>query len=151
MSQLRSRRYDFDEPESVNRFLETFLPPSLLNGSDAAKGGYLPDMRLDLKETDNAIHVSVDLPGVNKDDVQVSFSPDRVLTVSAERKSQQEETDSATKSVYRERTFGHVHRTLKLPRTVNPEDSSCHFDNGVLDIRIGKRDPESDRKYLPIN
>lgn len=146
LSQQRSRCFDYDESDPVTRLLEAFLPTA----SDQRQQQLLPSMRIDLKDTDDAVHVSADLPGVKKEDVQVSFSPDRVLTISAERKTQEEETDSATKSVYKERSFGQIHRSLRLPRTVNTEDATCRFENGVLDIRVGKKDPQTERRYLPI-
>lgn len=108
------------------------------------------DIRIDSSETKDAFLISADLPGVKKEDIKVSLN-DRVLSIEAERKEDASGEDPEKNTYWKERTFGRVHRSFRLPRVANAEDYQCKFDNGVLDIRIGKKEPKSNVNYLSIN
>jgi HSP20 family protein len=109
------------------------------------------DIKIDFKETPEAFLVSADMPGVNKEDIKVSLNKDALLSIQAERKEEKEEGSSDSQMRYRERTFGQVHRSFKLPRTANPSDCSCKYLNGVLQIRIGKKEPSDETRYLTVD
>lgn len=110
--------------------------------------GWIGDIHVDSTETKDAFLISADLPGIKKEDIKVSLSKDRILTIEGERKNVSEVEDS--KIHWRERVYGKIHRSFRLPRLANTEDYKCKFDNGVLDIRIGKREPQSETNYLNI-
>ena len=153
LSQQRPRCFDHDE--SISRIIDALsfpTPFSLFSGTGAGMrpNNLLSDMKLDLKDAHDAVQVSVDLPGIRKEDVQVSITPDRILSISAERKSDEEHVDDAAKSVYVERTFGRLNRSIRLPRTVDTDQATCQFSNGVLEIRVAKKDPQAERKYLTV-
>jgi HSP20 family protein len=103
---------------------------------------------LDTHENDNHYIVSADLPGIRKEDIKVSVK-DGLLTMEAERKH---ETDIGDEdSHYVERVYGHVQRSVKLPRTADESQIKCTFQNGVLNVSIAKRDPSSGNGgYLQI-
>lgn len=101
-------------------------------------GGGLPSLampRTDVAETDDAIEVSVDLPGLEEKDVDVSVSGD-VLTVRGERKNEREEE---RKGYYlSERSYGSFYRTVPLPPGVDRDNAKASFKNGVLTVTLPK-------------
>jgi HSP20 family protein len=102
---------------------------------------------LDLFEDDNEIVVKAELPGMTKDDIQISFA-DNVLTIRGEKKKEEEERD---KNYYRaERVYGAFVRSLVLPAEVNPDKARAVFKNGVLEIRMPKTEAAK-KKEIKVN
>src|SRR5436190_8573589 len=97
----------------VNRLFDTFF-----GGQPANKGlrRWVPAM--DLVETDDHLVLKADLPGLDKDDVDIEIK-DGVLTVSGERKTEHEEARNGYHRV--ERAYGGFSRSLSLPRGVEAE------------------------------
>ena len=115
----------------VNRLFDTFF--SGRPGEGGAMRRWAPAM--DLLETDEHLVLRADLPGLDREDVNVEIK-DGVLTVSGERKVEREERG---KDFYRaERAFGSFSRSLSLPENVDADKISAEFDKGVLEIRIPK-------------
>ncbi|MDJ0974182.1 MAG: Hsp20/alpha crystallin family protein [Planctomycetota bacterium] len=92
---------------------------------------------LDVSESEDAITVSIELPGLGKDAVQVSIE-DGVLTVTGEKKSSEDRKDDSFHIV--ERRYGSFSRSLTLPTTVNPDQADASFEHGVLTIRLPKHE-----------
>ncbi len=92
---------------------------------------------LDVRETDEAYLVMVDLPGVKAADVSIEVS-DGALTISGSRVPV--ETGEAQLV---ERPFGSFVRTLTLPKGVEEDTIAADFEDGVLTLRIPK--PEGQR------
>ncbi len=89
----------------------------------------------DVKETEDAIVVTMDLPGVEKQDVDISISDDE-LRVVAEKKA---ETEVSEKDYHkRERTYKRFERMVKLPVAVKMEEAKARLENGVLEITLPK-------------
>lgn len=89
----------------------------------------------DIKETEEAIVVTMDLPGVEKQDVDISISDDE-LRVVAEKKA---ETEVSEKDYHkRERTHKRFERMVKLPVAVKLEEAKAKLNNGVLEITLPK-------------
>jgi HSP20 family protein len=107
-------------------------------GTPAAGGGnggttWLP--ALDVWETDDALVISADLPGVDEDKVSLEVE-DGVLTISGTRERKVEQKDDR---YYRfERRYGTFSRSVTLPQGVNEEDIKASFANGVLEITVPK-------------
>ncbi len=91
----------------------------------------------DVVETEDALEFHVDLPGVSDKDVQVSVE-NAVLTIRAERKAPERTQDGPTWHLS-ERSWGTFSRSFRLPRTVDGETASAHFDHGVLTVRLPRR------------
>jgi HSP20 family protein len=123
----------------MNRlFNAAFDTPS--TGTPAARR-WTPAM--DLLETDEQFVLRADLPGMSEPDVSVELE-DNVLTVSGERKGEQEEKREGFYRV--ERAFGSFSRSLTLPKGVDPEGVNARFDRGVLEVRIPKPERRKPRK-----
>jgi len=87
----------------------------------------------DLKEGKNGVTLTVELPGVNKDDIHVTLDKG-LLTVSGTR--QQEKKEEGDKLHHVERFFGSFSRTVRVPDGVTEADIKPSFENGVLTVRF---------------
>lgn len=97
----------------------------------------------DIIETDEELIVKVDLPSMEKDDVEVTISED-LLTVKASRKAEKEEKG---RDYYRrERTYSKFERVLKLPCAVKDEEASAKLEGGTLKITLPKEVTTSKKK-----
>ena len=94
---------------------------------------------LDVAETDNDYTVTLDMPGVTKEQVQVSIDG-RVVKVEATAQTDDEKKDG-DRIVYRERSLSQFARSFKLPVEVDQAASSAKLDNGVLTLTLTKRVP----------
>jgi HSP20 family protein len=91
-----------------------------------------------IDEGDHFILVA-ELPGVNKEDVELYVNRDSV-TIKAERKGGVEKKG---KNYYvRERVYGTYYRTIPLPEPVIPEETKATFKNGVLEVTLKKEKPK---------
>jgi HSP20 family protein len=98
-----------------------------------ALGHELTMPNIDETEDDKAFHVSIDLPGMDEKDVDITLSG-RLLTIRGEKKEEQKEEG---KDYYRrERTFGSFRRTLELPGEVDETKIEASFRKGVLRIEL---------------
>ncbi|WP_272001854.1 Hsp20/alpha crystallin family protein [Roseovarius sp. ZX-A-9] len=87
--------------------------------------------RTDISETDDAMLVSVDLPGLDDKDIEVNVTDD-MLTIRGER---EEKTDAGGFSSQSRRSF---HRMIPVPPGVDPEKSEAEFKRGVLTVTLPK-------------
>lgn len=98
-----------------------------------ARGEPLP--ALDIHESDAEYVVTVELPGVSKDEVTVEVN-DGVLTVRGEKTSDKEEKKERSRWV--ERVYGSFHRAFTLPANAAGDRIDASFKNGLLTVRIPK-------------
>jgi len=94
-------------------------------------------IRIEVKDTPESYSVEAELPGVRKDDIQITVE-DNVVTLSAEIK-QNDEQRQGTQVLRSERYYGSVSRSFALPQPVDSSQSSAKFDNGVLNLVLPKR------------
>jgi HSP20 family protein len=113
----------------MNSFFGTSTVPTVGNGVSA----WLPPV--DIAESEDALVLSFDLPGLNEDQIQVELD-DNVLTVSGER-VREDETRQDDYFRY-ERRFGAFSRSVALPAGVQDDQIEASYENGVLGIRIPK-------------
>ena len=92
---------------------------------------------VDVKESDNSFTLTADIPGLTKKEVKVNIT-DGILSISGERKFEDEKENGNYH--YRERRYGSFSRTFNLPETVNDEDISASFKNGILSIELPKHE-----------
>ena len=89
---------------------------------------------MDVRRDDQALTVSASLPGFTADDVDVSISPDRVLSVKASHQS--EVAHESAEYLMRERRTGSFSRAIRLPSDLNLDDAAVALDNGVLTVTV---------------
>lgn len=108
--------------------------------------GFIPE--LNVYETDTEFEVSAALPGMSKNDIEISFNSG-VLTISGERKLNKEDKGLRYHRV--ESRFGRFSRSVPLPHDmVNHDNITANYDNGVLNITIPKV-KEKAAKKIKIN
>jgi HSP20 family protein len=112
-----------------------FSPRAATNG---ARATFAP--AVDVFEDAEAIFVKAELPGLRLEDVTVGVESD-VLTLSGERKSERDEGHTL-----RERWYGAFSRSFKLPRTIDVERIEATLKDGVLTVRLPKRESVKPRK-----
>jgi HSP20 family protein len=103
---------------------------------------------LDVYNEGGSTVIKAELPGVNKEDIDLSIDQGE-LVIRGERKS--EERTEETNYVRMERSYGSFYRRLPLPKGVTEDDISATQADGVLEVRI--RQPESERettRRIPI-
>jgi HSP20 family protein len=124
----------FSLQRDVNRIFEDFWkrfdqPLGAFGRWDA--GG----PQTDITETESALEVSVELPGIDQKDVDVSLT-DSALTIKGEKKSERKES----KKGYHlsERSYGSFYRSIPLPSGVDTDKANAEFKNGVLTVSLPK-------------
>lgn len=107
----------------------------------AGGGAVMP--RMDVSETDKAIEVVAELPGLEAKDVQLNLA-DNVLTIRGEKKSEREEKQKDYHLV--ERSFGSFARSVQLPDGVAAEDVTAEIAKGVLKVTVKKPAPKQSKQ-----
>ena len=89
----------------------------------------------DIIESDEAITIITDLPGVKKEDVEINITEDTLDIVA---KFEDEVTDEGTNYVKKERSYGETRRTIALPDKIDVKKASAKFKNSVLTVELPK-------------
>lgn len=100
--------------------------------------GALLTPQLDIAERKDTYSISVELPGVDPEDMELS-ADDESLTIRAEKQFQKTEGDDDTRYHRMERSHGRFERMLALPADADSENINAEFKNGVLEITIPRR------------
>ncbi len=104
----------------------------------------VPDMRIDVTEDDKAFHVKAEIPGVDKDDIDITVDGNQV-TISAEVKREKSSKDGE-KEIYTERYFGKTYRSFTLPGDFDGDKAEAGLDDGVLALSLPKKANGSTRR-----
>lgn len=100
----------------------------------------------DVFEDKEAVKIVAELPGVKPEDVKLSLE-NNVLTIRGEKKQQAEER---SERVHRyERSYGSFERSFALPSTVDPEQISADYRNGILTVSVPKAERAKPRE-IPV-
>jgi HSP20 family protein len=94
-------------------------------------------LKLDVKEDDKAYTVHAEIPGVKKEDIQISVQGDQV-SIRAEVKREKEEK-KGEKLLHSERYYGMVSRSFSLPTEVDDKATVASYKDGVLDLTLPKK------------
>ena len=96
--------------------------------------------RLDVLESDDAYTVVLDLPGVSKEQLQVTVEGQKV-DVSTLPAADAGTGEAKTRVLHRERDIATYRRSVVLPAEVDNAQSQARFENGVLTLKLAKRTP----------
>jgi HSP20 family protein len=102
--------------------------------------------RSDVVETEQGVEVTVELPGLEEKDIEVTLSDD-ALSVKAER--QIERKDEKKGYYVSERSYGSIYRSIPLPPGVDSDRAEATFRNGVLTVRLPQR-PEAKARVRKV-
>ena len=130
--------------DRMNRiFRESFSP----EGSDAAltASNFAPPV--DVYEDEHTITLKIEVPGIDEKDINVSIE-NNTLTVRGERRFEKDEKEENFHRV--ERMYGSFTRSFTLPNTLDPEQVSAHYEQGMLKILLAKK-AEAKPKLIKVN
>jgi HSP20 family protein len=125
----------WDPFEEMNRLHDHFL-----SGRGLSKRAF--QVAVDIREEDDAFYVDAEVPGMSAEDVKVDVEKN-VLTLSGERKVEKEEIEDTYRRV--ERQYGSFTRSFTLPETVDTENISADLKEGVLALRLPKKNAPTPR------
>jgi HSP20 family protein len=145
---MAGRRNPFDEIEELfermGRQFENMGDQFGSQGMGWQPGG----MSLDVADHDDELVVTADLPGFEKDDIDISLRGDR-LRISAESRAETEASDEDY--LQRERRQQSMSRTLTLPEGVDESGVSAEYRNGVLTVTLPKASGGDDAHDIEVN
>lgn len=128
----------------MNRLFDDLLRPPPTGGRGSGQAQHqtagalsLISANMNVSETDDELRVTVELPGVTDQDIEVNLNDD-LLTIRGEKKLEQERGGEKENFHYVERSYGSFQRSLRLPFDANPEQVRAAFQNGVLTVTVPK-------------
>ena len=123
--------------DEMNRMFSDFFEES------SEKGVATITPAIDLVDGKDKVTVNVEVPGMNKDDVDISLKDD-LLTIRGEKKEEKEEKEE--NRYYVERTYGSFLRTITLPSRVKADEVKATYKDGVLKIELPKAEEDKVRE-----
>ncbi len=142
---LTSWSADFSNMQrEINRMFDAVLRGGMVDDSTFGPSIWTP--AVDITEKDDEYLVKVELPGVEKNDVQITLESN-ILTVKGEKKQEKEEKGENYHRM--ERSYGSFQRSFTLPTTVKSDKIDASFKDGVLSIRLPKSE-EAKPKLIEV-
>ena len=137
MPMLWSNNNLFDEMENIfgDRFFGDLCDTGFMDRHFEPASGL---MKTDVIEKDNTYELEAELPGFNKEDINIDLKND-VLTISASHNENKDEKDENGKYIRRERRSSSYQRSFRTPG-LKPEDIIAQYKNGVLTVSIPKKE-----------
>ncbi|GAB4371584.1 MAG: Hsp20/alpha crystallin family protein [Calditrichia bacterium] len=130
----RPTRYLMDFENEVSRLINSFFA-----SEDSTDGEVKQSIewypRVDIRESKDEFILTAEIPGVEKEDIEVVLKDD-VLTISGERKKEKEEKDVNYHRV--ERNYGKFCRSFRIPAQIQQEKISASYKNGILELHLPK-------------
>lgn len=124
--------------DPLDRAFEGWLKPVRMAGAET------PQIRMDVTEDDKAYVVRAEIPGVKREDINVSVMGNMV-TLTAEVKKEQEVKEGET-LLRSERFHGTARRSFTLEHEVDEGNAAAKYDSGVLTLTLPKRLAQATRK-----
>ena len=134
LSPFRGRRGFYDPVSEMNRVFDNELG-GLLRRSGGQQRAEVTEWAsaVDVVTEDGYLVIKAELPGVKQEDVNITLQ-DNVLTVSGQRKAEQEEERGGY--YVRERRYGSFSRSLTVPEGVDESKIHARYENGVLEVTV---------------
>ena len=128
------RRDPFRELMSLRSAMDRMFD-SAFYGEPSEWRSLTADLALDVTEDENEYVVKASLPGINPDDLDITFSG-KTLTIKGEYKAEEEKDD--VHYHLRERRYGSFSRSLSLPTPINSDAIEAKYEAGVLTLHLPK-------------
>jgi HSP20 family protein len=131
-------RRDLFSPVFDELFRDFFSRPAWMPSS-LLESGYstVERARMDVIDKGSSYEITVDLPGVKKEDIDVSIDGSRVM-INAEAKTEKMKKDGG-EVIYAERSAARFARSFELPSEVTETGAEAHYENGVLTLTLPKK------------
>ena len=133
--------------ERMNRLFQDSFGTNAANRADESlmSGGFVP--AVDVYEDEQNVVLKVEVPGIDQKDIDIRVE-NNVLTLRGERKIEKHEKEEKFQRV--ERRYGSFTRSFTLPNTIDTENVSAEYENGLLKIAMAKR-AEAKPKQIKVN
>jgi HSP20 family protein len=122
-----------------------FRLPSMQLGRTAVS---LSIPAIEMTETDKAYKITAELPGIEPDDVEVSFD-EGILVIAGEKKAEREENERGYK--FSERSYGRFERMIELPAAADEDKIKASFRKGLLKVTIAKNGKAPGTRRIAID
>ncbi|MCB9062677.1 MAG: Hsp20/alpha crystallin family protein [Halobacteriovoraceae bacterium] len=119
--------------DPFNALFDEFFNDWKIPTTENFQKGFAP--ALNVHENETAYVLETELPGVNKEDINIDLK-DNILTIKGEKKSFNEEKKNDYHIV--ERGHGNFYRSIKLPNDIDKEKIEAKMENGVLHVEVSK-------------
>jgi len=109
-------------------------------------------MKTDIRETEDGFALDIDLPGYAKEDITAELK-DGYMTITAEKKSEEDKQEDDGKYIRRERFYGSCSRSYFVGEQITEEDIKAKFENGILKVFVPKKEIEEkipEKKFIAI-
>lgn len=145
---LPAKSYGSGDFDIFKQFNELFNRSAGADFYDSSLSSFSPVVNI--KETKDSYHVEAEIPGVKKEDVEVSIKDD-YLVIKGEKKSFNEDKREQYHRV--ERSHGSFYRTIALPSDIDKDKINAELKDGVLTVEIMKSESkkEDSQKSIPIH
>ena len=142
---MNTTRYNPFQPvrslqDEINRLFSTNLGPQW---EDQGIGRGVWNPHVDIYENKDQISLEVELPGMTKEDIHLTFE-NNVLTLSGERRFEKKDEEQSYHRV--ERLYGTFTRSFTLPNTVSGEGITAEYRDGVLRLSLPKKEEVKARR-----
>lgn len=121
----------------MDRMFDAFFPTSRVSNLSNF------DLAIDLVENEDTFVVTADLPGLKREDIEITFDQD-VLTIKGETRVEEEREEA--KMHIRERRFGSFVRSLRMPRVIDADNINADYTDGILKVTLPKTEEVKPRK-----
>lgn len=133
----RNEGYPLWDASPLHRSIDDLLE-DFFGGVPARREAGMVAPRFEVSETDDAIVVDAELPGMEEKDIELTLQ-NNILTIKGEKKKEEE---TKKKNYYiSERSYGHFQRSLQLGSGIDAEKIDASFKKGVLTVTVPKTEP----------
>jgi HSP20 family protein len=129
----------FDVESLFDSFFNDSISPSL--------NGFGSQMKVDIKENEKDYVIEAEMPGVNKDEINIEMRDDRLTIAVQKNEDSEEERDNY---IRKERRTSSMSRSFYVA-DVKPEEIKAKFENGVLSITLPKSEGQKKQHKIDIN
>lgn len=128
--------------DELDNLLEGFFRPLRRRAENGVATGAVPAM--DVTERENEYVIRMDMPGVNREDIDITLA-EGVLTVSGEVRRQHEEK-AGDRLIREERCYGKLSRSVRLGSHIDDKKVSANYKDGVLELTLPKAEEMKPKK-----
>lgn len=125
------RPYENRDDSLDDLFRGFFMRPVRMEQAQA------PQMKIDVSETETAYNIRAEIPGVNKQDIEISIDGNQV-SISAEVKGEKSEKDGE-RVLRRECFSGRAYRSFSLPQELDDQSAEAKYSDGILTLTLPKK------------
>lgn len=134
-------RYNRFGNDVVSKRFSDMMDEFFNDAVSARRESFVPS--IDVSETDDQFHITAELPGMKKEDINISLENGR-LSISGERSFEKEEEGKTFHRV--ETQYGSFSRSFQLPDNVSEESIEATYEDGLLNIAIDKSEDKVKRQ-----